>query len=135
MILAQAAAAPSQPNWTAIAGPIAIIFAAAIAGWVATRNSRKSPHENLKMLVEIRAELVAIEGDGAPLDAGQVVDRSIQAELNKLHKLNSAHDRGRFAYLQEKASQADFDDILRVIVQGLSILLFVAGVLNLIRTF
>ncbi|MDJ0426009.1 hypothetical protein QNA19_08775 [Rhodococcus fascians] len=55
------------------------------AGWIATRNARKSPHDNLKALVEIEAKL-------ADDDHKVVVQASIAREIRKLNALNSARE-------------------------------------------
>lgn len=57
------------------------LFLGLFSGWIAARIARKTPHENLKALVEIKAALdPTIDTDGA-------IDESIRLELKRLNQI------------------------------------------------
>lgn len=97
MILAQAAAeAVDKPEWWQSAlTPLGYVIAALIAGGFAVRLARKTPHENLKTLVEIRK---AIPRGRTNLDEKGVLDAAIKHELENIATLTEARGRGFWAY-------------------------------------
>lgn len=61
------------------------------AGWVATRNARKTPHDNLKALVDINSSLA--EG----MDPDGIVETAMRRELRRLDRINRSRE-GSFAH-------------------------------------
>lgn len=84
------------------ATPLVTFLAAVLGAWVATRNARKTPHENLKTLTDIRAslggELPLVDPDGALSDA-------IRLEVTKLNELTIARGRGLWPYVKAVVRQ------------------------------
>lgn len=62
------------------------------AGWVATRNARKTPHDNLKSLVDIVGKL-----DDPAQRA--VIEVSVAREIRKLDRLNKSREEPFFKWL------------------------------------
>lgn len=95
--LAQAVAETAdKPEWWQSAlTPLGYVLAAIIAGSVAIRLARKTPHENLKALVEIRK---AMPHDRPNLDEDGVLDAAIRHELDNIATLTAARGRGLSAY-------------------------------------
>jgi hypothetical protein len=56
------------------------------AGWVATRNARKTPHDNLKALVDINSSLA----DG--MDPDRIVETAMRRELRRLDRINRSRE-------------------------------------------
>ncbi|MFE4501707.1 hypothetical protein ACFRFQ_17785 [Rhodococcus sp. NPDC056743] len=75
--------------------PIGYVLAAAIAGSAAIRLARKTPHENLKVLVEIRQ---AMPHGRSNLDENGVLDAAVRHELDNIATLTAARGRGLSAY-------------------------------------
>ncbi|MFD9663443.1 hypothetical protein ACFWAY_17735 [Rhodococcus sp. NPDC059968] len=98
MILAQGTG--STPWWQSV--PLGVVVAALIAAWVTVRTARKTPHENLKVLSEIRG---ALEKEMAAVDPRSALDKAIRLEIDNLEKLNVAREKGTIAYLRESAAQ------------------------------
>jgi hypothetical protein len=109
--------------WGIVAAPIGVIVAALIAGWFAVRNARKSPHENLKTLAEIRS---ALAGDLADVDPQQTLGKAIRFEIEKLDKLTEARRQGTVPFLREILRQRSTAFIsiwlIVLIIVGLSLL-------------
>jgi hypothetical protein len=84
------------------ATPLVTFLAAVLGAWVATRNARKTPHENLKTLTDIRAslggELSLVDPEGALGDA-------IRLEVTKLNELTIARGRGLWPYVKAVVRQ------------------------------
>ncbi|WP_206499030.1 hypothetical protein [Rhodococcus sp. KRD175] len=78
--------------------PAGVILAAIIAGSFTIRNARKTPHEQLKTLVEIREKLHVVDT--------HVIDAAIDRELEKIDRLYSARTRGVWSGLNEAVKQA-----------------------------
>lgn len=83
--------------------PVVTLFVGLFAGWVASRNARKTPHENLKALTEIRASL----GETAPSEQLAVLDASIAWEIQRIDELTSARGRGPVYYAYTRVRQMD----------------------------
>lgn len=67
-------------GWLGIFSTLTPVFLGLFSGWVAWRLARKTPHENLKALVEIEAALDEnLENSGA-------IKRAIELELRRLDK-------------------------------------------------
>ncbi|MEV0059785.1 hypothetical protein [Nocardia sp. NPDC050718] len=89
------------PWWQPMLAWGGVIIAAIIAGGIALRNGRKTPHENLKSLVEI-------------LDKSQhvwrhdryILEQAIHREIQRLDKLNKARLEGFWAYNLERIRQS-----------------------------
>ncbi|WP_431816289.1 hypothetical protein [Gordonia jacobaea] len=79
---------------------LATLVVGLLAGWVATRNARKTPHENLKALTEIRAAL-ADDDETATM----VLNEAIKYEIDRLARLSAARRRGSLAYAREVLRQ------------------------------
>ncbi|MCA1004776.1 hypothetical protein LCL87_03530 [Rhodococcus hoagii] len=127
---AAADTAAQTPWWQGALGPAAIIVAAGIAAWVATRNNRKSPHENLKMLIDIRGEIMTVDAQRlVPLDLNGAIEMSIRHEIANLEKLNAARSRGRLAVARERIRQFDLLDTVAAGFLGVGAVTALAGVL------
>jgi hypothetical protein len=84
------------------ATPLVAFFGAIITAWVATRNARKTPHENLKTLTDIRTALA----DELPVvDPEEALSRAISLEVKKLDEVTAARERGLWAYFWAVAGQ------------------------------
>jgi formate hydrogenlyase subunit 4 len=88
--------------WGILAAPIAGLIGALLAAWVALRNARKSPHENLKALADIRS---ALASDLEHVDPQQALSRAIRFEVRKLDKLTEARERGIVPFVGEVLRQ------------------------------
>lgn len=97
-------AAASKPEWWQSAlTPLGYVIAALIAGGFAFRIARKTPHENLKALVEIRQTLS--EGD-VNLDENGVLAAAIGHELDKIDRLTTAREKGFWEYTRTASRDA-----------------------------
>lgn len=105
--LAQAATVAvdsTKPEWWQSAlTPLGYVIAALIAGGFAFRIARKTPHENLKALVEIRQTLS--EGD-VNLDESGVLAAAIGHELDKIDRLTAAREKGFWEYTRTASKDA-----------------------------
>ena len=90
-----------------VLAPLVIAILGAI---VATRNAKKTPHERLKNLVEIRANLPE------NLDSKRVVEAAIARELVDFDRRIAADQRGFWAGVRERAIQRPNVTLLRVSV-------------------
>ncbi|MEW1881021.1 hypothetical protein AB0O58_15125 [Rhodococcus sp. NPDC080181] len=119
-LLAQASdAAPSiLERFGPVFVPVGVILAAIIAGSFAVRNARKTPHEQLKTLVEIREKLHIVDT--------HVIDAAIDREIAKIDRLNAARIEGFWQYAWQRLKEWYDDptpDLLAVGVAGLAGLL------------
>lgn len=92
------------PWWQPILGWRGVIIAAVIAGSIALRNARKTPHETLKTLVEIldKSHLVWREDR-------HILELAIHRELQRLDRLNQARLEGFWAYQRERIRQWSYN--------------------------
>lgn len=104
--------------------PAGVILAAIIAGSFTIRNARKTPHEQLKTLVEIREKLHVVDT--------HVIDAAIDRELEKIDRLHSARTRGVWSGLNEAVKQAleitYGRGLFGAVVAGLAQLLYQAAI-------
>ncbi|MEV4155831.1 hypothetical protein AB0J48_22660 [Nocardia salmonicida] len=100
------------PWWQPILGWGGVVIAATIAGGIAVRNARKTPHENLKTLVEILDMSQHIWRDDR-----RVLEESVHREVQRLDRLNQARVEGFRPYFVERIKQ--LDPLLPAVVAGL----------------
>jgi hypothetical protein len=91
---------------------MATLFVGLFAGWVTTRNARKTPHENLKALTEIRT---ALANDPA---AAFALDEAIAFEIERLEEITLARGQGRIRYWWTRVRQVDSFIPLAAIAAG-----------------
>ena len=90
--------------WQSIAVPTGVVLAALIAGTVAVRTARKTPHEKLRELAEIRALLIANATHDMVIEVRKL-DDSIRIEVDKIDRQSQAVGRGRSAVVDEWVRQ------------------------------
>lgn len=88
------------------------MLAAIIAGSIAVRNARKTPHETLKTLVEIAEKA----GDLINANDQDVLKAAMHREIQRIDKLNQARLGGFWAYLRENLNQGLALDAVGLIV-------------------
>ena len=87
-------------NWTPVGTVVAAIVGALIAGYFGGRNGRKTPHDNLKALVDIQKGLLDIRASlPADLDDHVVIGKAIRRELAQIEALSNAHDISAARYV------------------------------------
>lgn len=76
----------------AVIAGVSTVTVAVIAGSIAVRNARKTPHENLKSLLELLKDPDIRTEDRA------VLDRAVHREISRIGLLNDARIQGFWAY-------------------------------------
>ncbi|MDJ0363245.1 hypothetical protein [Rhodococcus sp. H29-C3] len=110
-------------GWLGIFNASIPVFLALFSGWLAWRLARKTPHENLKALVEIEAALSPnIQDAGA-------IRNAIELELKRLEKSTVAHD----SKWREVLWSRILDNLAAVCVGGFTVVSFAVAIVVLNR--
>ncbi|MEU4807922.1 hypothetical protein AB0H20_01845 [Nocardia fluminea] len=88
------------PWWQPMLAWGGVVIAAIIAGGFAVRNARKTPHENLKTLVEILEKSEHVWRDDR-----RVLEEAVHREIQRIDQLNRARVEGFWSYLGERSKQ------------------------------
>ncbi|MEO3757309.1 hypothetical protein ABGB19_03330 [Mycobacterium sp. B14F4] len=107
------------PWWQTVLGGVGVVLAAIVAGSFAVRNARKTPHETLKILVEIAENA---EGLIRPEDR-EVLETAIHREIQRIDRLNRARLEGFWRYWAEILKQGLVFDAFGVLIGGITELL------------
>ncbi|MEV6071858.1 hypothetical protein AB0L82_35415 [Nocardia sp. NPDC052001] len=79
-----------------VLGGTGVVTAAVIAGSIAVRTARKTPHENLKSLLEI------LKDDHLEAADRDIIAASVHREIARIGMLNAARLQGFWAYQRER---------------------------------